>query len=1102
MRAIQSRPGQALLRSALALLVVFAAPRPGGGQTRAYAFLPLSGVDQAVALDTATNVLLPAIAAGDLPTGVAVSHDGRRAYVVNQDGDSVTVIDVATMTPAATIPVGNAPHAIAVSPDDRKAYVTRPADDALTVLDLTTDTSTGDISLPGLSPRGIAFAPDGQTAWVAGNTVRRIDVATNTAGPGLALAGAADAVAVSPNGMTAFVTLPGLDAIQPVGITMAETTIAVGDAPAEIAISPDGATLYVTNRASNTVSVVNVATRVVVATIPVGSAPTGVSFRTDGQRAYVANASGNTVSVIDTATRTVVASPALGGSPDVAGGPFVTPPLIVPTGGPLTVPNDAALDGLGFRRYLPFLGGTFRVQGPVSIITSRHLSLLAPGGTIDLNMSGLDVLGDITGPGALTVTGGGFLTLDGASAHTGGTVVPDGFVIVNGTHPSPIALTSVRSQLRGVGTVGTVTVAAGGIVSPGASTLGPLHASQVTFAPGSGLGVAINGTTHSQLVVSGTAALNGAHLSVTELAEPALDVPLIIVTNVTGTFEDLPEGAVLQVPTAMPRYSRYRISYVGGDGNDVTATKLNDPPYFLGTIPAQTTSEGVPLVLPINVGDFNNGQVLTVTATSSNQAIVANGTGLSVTGSTIRQLTITPAIGTHGDVTITLTVTDGIDTATTSFVLSVLERTYYLAEGATGAFFDTWIAIANPNPQMALFEATFLKPDGTTVVRSGGLAAHQQTIIGVDFLTGLADAAFSTVVTATNGQPLVVERTMRWGATRYGAHSEKAAGGAARDWYFAEGSQGYFSTYFLLVNPQPTANVARVTYFRENAPPLQRTYQLAARSRTTIDAGADAELRNRSFGARVTFDLAGAAERAMYFGSSPLWQGGHASFGTPAPSTTWFLAEGATGSYFTTFVLMANPNDQPVDVTLTYLPASGLPVTRTVTIAAGGRLTRNIALEDASLANAAVATQVTASLPIVVERSQYWGGPEWIEAHNSAGVTAPATRWGLADGFVGGFDGAQTYILLANTGSQPATVTLSFLLVDGPPIVKTFTVPPTSRFNVAVSGPGSAVPELADANFGVRIDSTQPIVVERSVYWNADGVVWAAGTNATATRLP
>ena len=100
----------------------------------------------------------------------------------------------------------------------------------------------------------------------------------------------------------------------------------------------------------------------------------------------------------------------------------------------------------------------------------------------------------------------------------------------------------------------------------------------MTFAPGSLLGIAINGATHSQLAVSGTAALNGAHLSVTELAEPALDLPLVIVTNVTGTFEDLPEGAVLQVPTAMPRYGRFRISYTGGDGNDVTLTLVDGPP--------------------------------------------------------------------------------------------------------------------------------------------------------------------------------------------------------------------------------------------------------------------------------------------------------------------------------------------------------------------------------------------------------------------------------------------------------------------------------------------------------------------------------------------
>jgi hypothetical protein len=38
--------------------------------------------------------------------------------------------------------------------------------------------------------------------------------------------------------------------------------------------------------------------------------------------------------------------------------------------------------------------------------------------------------------------------------------------------------------------------------------------------------------------------------------------------------------------------------------------------------------------------------------------------------------------------------------------------------------------------------------------------------------------------------------------------------------------------------------------------------------------------------------------------------------------------------------------------------------------------------------------------------------------------------------------------------------------------------------------------------FGTVIDSTQPIVVERSLYSNVGAVIWAAGSNATATRLP
>ena len=63
--------------------------------------------------------------------------------------------------------------------------------------------------------------------------------------------------------------------------------------------------------------------------------------------------------------------------------------------------------------------------------------------------------------------------------------------------------------------------------------------------------------------------------------------------------------------------------------------------------------------------------------------------------------------------------------------------------------------------------------------------------------------------------------------------------------------------------------------------------------------------------------------------------------------------------------------------------------------------------------------------------------------------------------------------------------------------MKTYTVPATSRFNVDVA---TVVPELQNESFGAQIDVTNgvDIAVERSLYWNANGVFWAGGTNALA----
>jgi hypothetical protein len=201
-------------------------------------------------------------------------------------------------------------------------------------------------------------------------------------------------------------------------------------------------------------------------------------------------------------------------------------------------------------------------------------------------------------------------------------------------------------------------------------------------------------------------------------------------------------------------------------------------------------------------------------------------------------------------------------------------------------------------------------------------------------------------------------------------------------------------------------------------------------------------------------------------------------------------------------VLLANPNATDVTATLRFLPDNGAAVTKQHVIPANGRLTVNIEPEDPSLASAAVATAVSAPLPIIVERSQYWPdpAPAWYEAHNSFGVTAAGKKWALAEGRVGGDNGAQTYILLANPGFLDAEVQITFLRETGAPVTKSFTVGPTSRRNVAVGG--TDVPEITDERFGALIESTRDIAVERALYWNVGGVTWAAGSNATASPLP
>ena len=167
---------------------------------------------------------------------------------------------------------------------------------------------------------------------------------------------------------------------------------------------------------------------------------------------------------------------------------------------------------------------------------------------------------------------------------------------------------------------------------------------------------------------------------------------------------------------------------------------------------------------------------------------------------------------------------------------------------------------------------------------------------------------------------------------------------------------------------------------------------------------------------------------------------GHESAGVTAPATEWFLAEGATGTFFDLFLLIENPSSLRGRRAGRLLVAAGTVLTKTTRSRgrAGSPSTWMTSKSRPGLAcgpsrNTPVAMRVfsTNAVPIIVERAMWWPQPIWYEAHNAPATTAAGTRWATAGGFAGGPTSAETYVLIANTGATAGTAQVSVYLEDG-----------------------------------------------------------------------
>ena len=430
-----------------------------------------------------------------------------------------------------------------------------------------------------------------------------------------------------------------------------------------------------------------------------------------------------------------------------------------------------------------------------------------------------------------------------------------------------------------------------------------------------------------------------------------------------------------------------------------------------------------------------------------------------------------------------------------------LSDTYYFAEGSTrdnaiDGSYEEWICLQNPGAVDATVTLTYMLTGGATEVQNVTVEQESRETVNVNAFLG-PDKDVSTLV--ESNQLILAERPM------YFNYRNKWTGGhdvmgvpAPRDtYYFAEGTtrdnvnDGTYEEWLCLQNPGAVDADVKVTYMLRTGQNIEETYPVGATSRETIDVNT-AVGPNQDVSMLVESTVPIVAERPMYFNYRNKWSGGHDVVGAPGPDTMFNFAEGTTrrnptDGDFDTWITIQNPQNTAADVTITYYTTTAGVQTQNVTVGPTSRETVDVWLALGSDVDTSFTVESTNNVPILVERPMYFNYHSiWPGGHDVMGCASPKASWFFAEGatYAGQFD---TYVAVMNPSANAATVQITYMIEGGANQTETVTVAPNTRYTTNIAGVAGM-----DKNVSIEIQSDQPIVAERPMYFGYKGK-WAGG---------
>ena len=280
------------------------------------------------AIDTASETTLDEIIVGRDPRILALSPDGQWLYVTSQASATLTILDTHPFSIRTKLRVGPEPYGVVADPNGHLVYVAAAGVDRIDVV----DTARAQVvtTIPVHSrPKGLAIAEDGTRLYVThflSGMVSVIDLESHSVRTVIATgpeSNMAQRIVLhltqnraylphirsnvsNPHTLfdtTLFPVISVLDLATEQHLLTERLELSVVDRPVnlpfDLALSSDGQRAYIVYLGSGDMSVIDLASRQVLAHLEVGDGPRGIVLTPDDRIAYVANSLSDDVSVID-----------------------------------------------------------------------------------------------------------------------------------------------------------------------------------------------------------------------------------------------------------------------------------------------------------------------------------------------------------------------------------------------------------------------------------------------------------------------------------------------------------------------------------------------------------------------------------------------------------------------------------------------------------------------------------------------------------------------------------------------------------------------------------------------------------------------------------